>query len=70
MRTIKAKLPHFDKPGEIDRDQYVKAKTRQLREFGYNDLTEQQVDEQITKILNGEPLDVIGLMMEDEVIAQ
>lgn len=68
MRTIKAKLPHFSVPGEIDRDAYVAAKTKQLRDFGYGDLTEQQVDEQITRILTGQPLDVIGMMMENEII--
>ncbi len=52
----------------VPRKAYVTAKTKQLRAFGYPDLTEKSVDDQITAILEGKELDVIGMFMEREVI--
>lgn len=52
----------------VSRSAYVKAKTAQLREFGYSDLSESAVSEQIDKILAGQKLDVIGMFMQGEVI--
>jgi len=58
--------------GMVDRDEYVRAKTRQLREFGYDYLTEKHVDEQVDALLQGKAfgkgLTVIGKFMEGEVI--
>lgn len=53
----------------VSRADYVRAKTRQLREFGYSNLTEDEVNTQITAILDGKLLDVIGMFMKDEVSA-
>ena len=58
---------------EVLRSDYVKAKTKQLQEFGYDDLTRDHVDAQITALLEGrkkldQGLTVIGKMMEHEVI--
>jgi hypothetical protein len=58
---------------EVLRADYVKAKTAQLREFGYDELTRDHVDAQVTALLAGkktldEGLTVIGKMMEKEVI--
>lgn len=57
----------------IERKHYVTAKTRQLREFGYKDLTEQEVDEQITAALEGKELlkglTVIGGFIKGEIAA-
>lgn len=40
---------------------YVTAKTKALQQFGYEDLTEKEVSEQVDKILaNDENLNVIG----------
>lgn len=71
MKTIKVKLD--GKPeGIVTRSVYVKAKTKQLREFGYPSLTEAEVDEQIDALLQnkefGKGLTVIGMFMEGEVI--
>jgi hypothetical protein len=57
----------------VPRADYVDAKTAQLREFGYDALTSEQVNEQISKLLEGkktlaEGLTVIGKMMENEII--
>lgn len=58
----------------VPRAAYVKAKTRQLKEFGYGTLTEEGVDEQVTavlekkKLLNG--LTVIGGFMQDEILGE
>lgn len=57
--------------GTVDRAQYVRAKTGQLREFGYTDLTEDEVNEQIDALLAkkqlGAGLTVIGALMKDEI---
>lgn len=57
--------------GEVDRAHYVKAKTKQLREFGYTDLTEKTVDEQVTAVLEGkelmEGMTVIGGFIKGEI---
>lgn len=71
MSEIKVKLPGRD-VGMCDRAAYVKAKTKQMREFGYPDLTEAHVDEQITALLAGKKfgdgLTVIGMFMDKEVL--
>jgi hypothetical protein len=60
------------KIGYVDINLYVGAKTKQLREFGYNDLKESEVMEQIRAIQQhlelGKGLTVIGMMMKDEVL--
>jgi len=57
---------------EVPRKAYVKAKTKQLREFGYAALTEDEVNNQIDALLAKKPfgdgLTVIGMFMEDEVV--
>ena len=51
------------------RSEYVTAKTKDLQEFGYPNLTEQEVDRQLQKILNGETdLSIIGRFMVDEIV--
>lgn len=61
-----------DRTGKVNRADYVRAKTKDLREFGYAGLTEKDVDEQIDAILAGKKLGqgltVIGKFMEDEII--
>jgi hypothetical protein len=58
---------------EVPRDAYVKAKTKQLREFGYSGLTEEHVNEQVDAVLSkkefGDGLTVIGKFMEGELVA-
>ena len=57
-----------DKIGMVDTDKYIKAKTGDLREFGYDNLTEDSVREQLLKILNNEELDIVGMFMEKDII--
>jgi hypothetical protein len=47
---------------------YIKAKTKQLIEFGYPDLTEAEVRDQLVAISKGEELSVIGKFMEDDIV--
>lgn len=61
-------LAEWDKPRTVARKDYVTAKTKQLREFGYEDLSEADVSEQLDKVLaNDSKLTVIGIFMKDEV---
>jgi len=55
------------KEGMVDTDKYIIAKTGDLQEFGYADLTEETVKEQLLKILNKEKLSVIGVFMEGDI---
>lgn len=67
--TINVKI--HGNPRRVLRSDYVKAKTKDLREFGYSELTEAEVDEQITAIQEGQKLgkglSVIGKFMEDDI---
>lgn len=47
---------------------YIIAKTNQLIEFGYRNLKKKEVGEQLEKIIKGEELNVIGLLMEDDIL--
>ncbi|HYG24497.1 MAG TPA: hypothetical protein VEH04_17090 [Verrucomicrobiae bacterium] len=73
VKTLRVKIE--DRPAiEVSREAYVKAKTKQLREFGYGTLTEQHVDEQVDAVLSnkeiGAGLTVIGAFMQGEVLGQ
>jgi len=58
-----------DKILTVYRNEYVTAKTKDLKEFGYQNITEQEVDRQLQKILNGDTdLSVIGQFMIDEIV--
>lgn len=61
-----------DKVMNVPRSAYVKAKTKQLREFGYNGLDEATVNAQIDAVLAGKEfgdgLTVIGGFMKDELL--
>lgn len=50
------------------RSDYVTAKTKQLREFGYPRLLESEVSAQLDKILAKKPLNVTGKFMEDDIV--
>jgi hypothetical protein len=56
----------------VPRARYVIAKTKQLKEFGYANLTAGEVDLELTKILEGKTLKtgltVIGGFMVGEVL--
>jgi hypothetical protein len=46
---------------------YVMAKTKSLREFGYDDLKEKTVEDELLKVLNKGKLSVIGMFIKGEV---
>lgn len=45
---------------------YISAKTKDLITFGYSDLTEKTVTEQLENIKIGKPLNIIGMFMKDD----
>ena len=49
------------------KEDYIKAKTKDLIDFGYSDLTEETVAEQLEKALKGESLDVIGMFIKSDL---
>jgi hypothetical protein len=51
----------------VSKKDYITAKTKALKEFGYTSLTEKEVSEQLDKILKGEELSVIGMFMKDDI---
>jgi len=49
---------------------YVTAKTKDLKEFGYTELTEKQVIESVWRIVNKEkPKDIIEHFIKDDIVA-
>ena len=66
-------ITYDDKTRRVSFDDYVKAKLKSLREFGYPDLTLDEVISQADKVLSGETkmgegkLNVIGMLMVDEI---
>lgn len=52
----------------VDRNDYIKGKTAQLREFGYTTLTEDEVRRQLNNVYDGTPRDVIGLFIERDIV--
>ena len=68
---MKLKLEIDYQTAIAERTHYVKAKTKQLRKFGYANLKESEVDAQVTAILEGKTLEngltVIGGFMKDEI---
>jgi hypothetical protein len=49
-------------------ESYITVKTKHLRQFGYTKLTKDDVREQLGKLLRREPLTVIGMFMEDDIV--
>jgi len=47
---------------------YLFAKLCDLQEFGFKDLTESVLRDQLKKIIKNEKLSVIGKFMEDEIV--
>jgi len=69
MKDIILNLVVDGKPITAYRSKYAKAKLKQLREFGYSNLTLGEVNTQLDLLLAGktDALTIIGMMMEDEV---
>lgn len=52
----------------VDKDIYVTAKTKDLREFGYGNLSESEVEFQLEQVLKGGELNVIGMFIEKDIV--
>lgn len=56
----------------VSREDYVRAKTKALREFGYATLTEEETERQVQAVLDMKELtkglDVIGHIMKDDIV--
>jgi hypothetical protein len=67
MDTKEITLSNGDK---VLKSNYIRLKTKDLIEFGYSNLTEQEVSEQVDKILNKqEGLSVIGMFCKDDILS-
>lgn len=49
------------------RSDYVNAKTGDLKAYGYPSLTEEEVSQQVEKILKGEELNIIGMFCKSDI---
>jgi hypothetical protein len=67
MDTKEITLSNGDKVLKLN---YIRLKTKDLIEFGYSNLTEQEVSEQVDKILNKQDdLSVIGMFCKDDILS-
>jgi len=67
LEMIKVKINY--EPHEVQVCDYVTAKTRELQQFGYGSLTEDQVLKSVRRIVNKEkPVDVIDHFIKDDII--
>jgi len=62
------KIKINDKEVLVDKEDYIVARTKDLKEFGYSSITENDVRSQLEKVFKGEVLSVIGLFIEDDII--
>jgi hypothetical protein len=53
---------------EKTKEKYIKKKLQDLRQFGYPKLTEDEVRQQLEKVLNNEPINVIGMFIKSDVV--
>ena len=54
----------------ITKEKYIKAKTKDLKNFGYANLTEKDVADQLEKVINKETLSVIGMFIEKDIVQE
>lgn len=62
------------KTGWTERHKYITERLRTLREFGYPDLTYDELEDQVQAVLAGKAfgagLTVIGMIIKDEVLKE
>lgn len=63
-------IKHGEKEKAVETRDYITAKTKQLKEFGYNSLTEETVREELLKVFNKEDLSVIGSFIKDDIVIE
>lgn len=57
-----------EEPQKVTIGDYVKAKTKDLREFGYETLTEQEVLKSVERVLNKKTETVIDQFIVDDIV--
>lgn len=65
---ITIKKPDTDETLEVEKDAYVTAKTKDLIEFGYPNLTEKEVADQLEAVLTDGELSIIGHFIKDDIV--
>lgn len=77
MTTYFKKLPEYinietdNITGRVLSSDYVTAKTKDLIEFGYKELTEHEVSQQVLKVLNRDlDLSIIGRFVQSDNITE
>jgi hypothetical protein len=69
-RTIKIKIPGEEKDEirTVLTSDYIAAKTKALREYGYGTLAEHEVARQLDQIMKDGELSIIGMFMKDDIV--
>lgn len=65
MRTIRIEVNGEERT--VLRKDYVRLKTKDLKEFGYSTLTETEVDTALEAALKGEANDVIAMFIKQDL---
>ena len=66
-KQLNIKIPEWDKPRLVDLDKYISAKTKSLVEFGYKNLSEKTVLNELIAISNSKKVTVIGEFIKDDL---
>jgi hypothetical protein len=61
------KLVGYSPYREVDTQVYIIAKTKQLKEFGYSNLTIDEVTEQLKNVYFEKPLNIIGQFIKEDI---
>jgi len=69
-KQIKIRERDTDREGFVDTEKYIKAKTRDLQEFGYSNLSADEVRKQIANVLAGKKPNVIGMFIEGDIVKE
>lgn len=69
MDNEKIKLDLDGRIVSVTKEQYIKAKTKDLKNFGYESLTEKEVGDQLSKVLASDKnLSIIGMFIEKDIV--
>lgn len=52
----------------VDKEIYIIAKTKDLIEFGYKNLSESEVESQLDKVIKGEEINIIGMFIQKDIV--
>jgi len=68
METITIKYEDGTKVKTVDLRDFIKTSRRMLIDFGFDTVTEDEVERQVRAVLAGEPLNVIGVCLRDYIV--